>query len=300
MKLTQFRVRAFRCIHDTGVVPVSDTATLMGKNESGKTAILAALAHLNKDKPIDPQDICDDLVDELRADDRIIDGMFELTPAERDFLDRELPEVTNLTEVRIFRTKGSSIIDYEFPQAQFPKKFSPDERGRSGFLDSLDALSSKIREATLAKFESETEPKVRAANAKALKGKFDEIFKSIKAAGLDYRRTDTLLNKLRATITEDFESDRSLLGTFGAVRRMFQGAFFLNDRVSRMKQLLREKLHPRLIYFPEYKVIDGIIDVQEYLQRNKSSLSAATLGISFKRRKRSETFSSGGPRSRAA
>lgn len=53
MKLTEFRVREFRSIWDSGPVKVDDQVTcLVGKNEAGKTALLTALYRTN---PIIPE-----------------------------------------------------------------------------------------------------------------------------------------------------------------------------------------------------------------------------------------------------
>ena len=54
MKLTQFRVREFRSVWDSDPIDVDDRVTcLVGKNESGKTALLTALYRTN---PILPDD----------------------------------------------------------------------------------------------------------------------------------------------------------------------------------------------------------------------------------------------------
>ena len=54
MKLKKFRVREFRSIWDSGLIEVHDQTTcLVGKNESGKTALLTALYRTN---PIIPAD----------------------------------------------------------------------------------------------------------------------------------------------------------------------------------------------------------------------------------------------------
>ena len=48
MLLTCVRVRAYKCIDDSGVVPIEPSVTcLVGKNESGKTAFLEALYRLH-------------------------------------------------------------------------------------------------------------------------------------------------------------------------------------------------------------------------------------------------------------
>lgn len=61
MKLTQFKVREFRSVWDSGLINVDDVTCLVGKNEAGKTALLQALYKTN---PIIPEhgnfDVTDD------------------------------------------------------------------------------------------------------------------------------------------------------------------------------------------------------------------------------------------------
>ena len=52
MKLKKVRVENYKCIFDTNEFTTSDTTCLVGKNESGKTALVEALCHLN---PIDKE-----------------------------------------------------------------------------------------------------------------------------------------------------------------------------------------------------------------------------------------------------
>ncbi|MFX1395326.1 MAG: AAA family ATPase, partial [Promethearchaeota archaeon] len=47
IKLSEFRVRNFRCIDDSDWIRVDDITALMGVNEAGKTALLNALHTLN-------------------------------------------------------------------------------------------------------------------------------------------------------------------------------------------------------------------------------------------------------------
>ena len=47
MRLTQFRVRDYRSVHDSGVILVEpDKTLLVGVNEAGKTALLRALQQM--------------------------------------------------------------------------------------------------------------------------------------------------------------------------------------------------------------------------------------------------------------
>ena len=53
MKLTKVRIKNYKCIHDSTEFDIDDITCLVGKNESGKTAILEALHKFN---PFDPTD----------------------------------------------------------------------------------------------------------------------------------------------------------------------------------------------------------------------------------------------------
>ena len=81
MRLRKFRVRAFRCIHDSGEIKVGDLAAFIGRNESGKTTILQALTLLNKDEQLSDLDLCDEMYEELKSEVKIAEGEFELLPS---------------------------------------------------------------------------------------------------------------------------------------------------------------------------------------------------------------------------
>src|SRR5258707_10419261 len=55
--LSKFRVRNFRNIDDSGWIPVEPVTALVGRNESGKTALLKALHKFNPatEEPYNPQ-----------------------------------------------------------------------------------------------------------------------------------------------------------------------------------------------------------------------------------------------------
>src|SRR6185312_17147264 len=128
MRLRKFQIKAFRCIYDTGSVEVTDAVALIGKNESGKTAILTALTHLNKDKPIDEQDVCEDLSDHLDDNHRIVEGTFELSEAELKSLHDQFPEIQFPKEIIIFRRRGIQSTEYDFPGIRFPTLYSLTEK----------------------------------------------------------------------------------------------------------------------------------------------------------------------------
>ena len=86
MRLRKFRVRAYRCIHDSGEIRVGDLAAFVGRNESGKTTILQALTLLNKEQQVSELDLCDELVEELKSEVKLAEGDFELSHEETSFI----------------------------------------------------------------------------------------------------------------------------------------------------------------------------------------------------------------------
>ena len=66
MELKTVQIKDFRSIRDSGEIEIGDITCLVGKNESGKTALLQALYKLN---PIVPEHGKFDVTDEYpRAD----------------------------------------------------------------------------------------------------------------------------------------------------------------------------------------------------------------------------------------
>jgi len=63
LELKSVRIRNYRSIDDSGVVPIDDVTCLVGKNESGKTAFLHALHLLNPLNPIRGKVRYDDVMD---------------------------------------------------------------------------------------------------------------------------------------------------------------------------------------------------------------------------------------------
>ena len=74
MRLRKFRVRAYRCIHDSGEIRVGDLAAFVGRNESGKTTILQALTLMTREHQLSALDLCDEIVEELKNEVMLAEG----------------------------------------------------------------------------------------------------------------------------------------------------------------------------------------------------------------------------------
>ena len=93
MRLRKFRVKAYRCIHDSGEIRVGDLAAFVGRNESGKTTILQALTLLNREHYISELDLCDEMVEELKNEVRLADGEFDLNSNETRIIKNAFPNI---------------------------------------------------------------------------------------------------------------------------------------------------------------------------------------------------------------
>ncbi|MDB6018212.1 MAG: hypothetical protein JWR19_2701 [Pedosphaera sp.] len=113
MKLTAFRIENYRCIHDSGWVDIGDIAVLVGKNESGKTALLKGLwkfnpfnetsYNLDRDWPRDRR--------KERSEDKIVATVrFTFSPEETAAFAALPDSVKGITDVEIKRNyKGSYL-----------------------------------------------------------------------------------------------------------------------------------------------------------------------------------------------
>ena len=105
MRLRKFRVRAYRCIHDSGEITVGDLAAFVGRNESGKTTILQALTLLNKDESVSDLDLCDEMTEELKEEMKLAEGEFELSQNEVKLIKEKFPNLPEKNRIKLFRTK---------------------------------------------------------------------------------------------------------------------------------------------------------------------------------------------------
>src|SRR5436190_20281070 len=112
MELTQFRVRNFRSVNDSGDIAVSKLTALVGRNESGKSNLLLALASLKPPKGFRPLSPIKDFprgrrLQECTDDTHVVDTRWKLTKEESAELGEMLgPENEQITEVTVSRLYG--------------------------------------------------------------------------------------------------------------------------------------------------------------------------------------------------
>ena len=145
MRLRKFRVRAYRCIHDSGEIRVGDLAAFVGRNESGKTTILQALTLLNKEQQISELDLCDELSEELKSEVSLVEGDFEAESIQvinniEAVLNHSGSDLSDIVKITVYLTDLSL-----FPRLNkvFEKFFKNDPPARSAV--EVSALPMQVR-----------------------------------------------------------------------------------------------------------------------------------------------------------
>jgi len=255
LRLRRFRIRAFRCIHDSGDVTVGDLAAFVGRNESGKTTILQGLILLNRDEIVSDLDLCDEMVEELKSEIKVAEGVFELNEHEREFVKERFPSL-DIKRLKIFRTNKNPEIQYDFEDGKIGEEQNTNLRSwqsiTSDLQNFIDTIPNHIQERLDTNFFQLSSPPKTIGGFKKDLQIFDE---SIKSVASEEEEVISEWNELYPKILENSDG-------------------FLNtsERLE-LEEFIKDNLHPRIVYFSDYKKILGNINLQDYLHGVKSSTS---------------------------
>ena len=255
MRLRRFRIRGFRCIHDSGDVTVGDLAAFIGRNESSKTTILQGLILLNRDEIVSELDLCDEMVEELKSEIRIAEGVFELNENEREFVKENFPGL-DIKRLKIFRTNKNHEIQYDFEEGKIGEEQNTNLRSwqniTSDLQNFIDTIPNHIKEQLNTDFfQLRSPPKTTDGFKKDLQI-FDENIKSVAS------EEEEVISEWNELYPKILKNSDSFLNT--------------SERLE-LEEFIKDNLHPRIVYFSDYKKILGNINLQDYLQHSKTSTS---------------------------
>ena len=252
MRLRKFRVRAFRCIHDSGEITVGDLAAFVGRNESGKTTILQALTLLNKDEKISELDLCDEMSEDLKSEIRLAEGEFELSSNETNMIREKFPNIPEVKKLRIFRTNTFPKTQYEFGSLKISeeenKGISSWENFTSKIFSFLDTIPNHIRIQLDTKFFEASPPKNQ------------EVFDSEMA---DFS------NKFHVLASEEGQVIKEWEEIYSNPENQFDNLLQGTTERTALESFIANNLHPRFVYFSDYKKIYGNINLNEYIKESK-------------------------------
>lgn len=252
MRLRKFRVRAYRCIHDSGEITVGDLAAFVGRNESGKTTILQALTLLNRDEIVSELDLCDELSEELKGEIRLAEGEFELNSNEIRLLKQSFPGLPEMKKIKLFRTNKKQKVQYEFEDIQISEETDNGLNSWENFskqiLNFLDTIPNHLRIQIDTKLFDGPPPKNQ------------EMFDSGMA---EFSNQFHVIAVQEPKVIEEWEK------IYESPENQFSKLLSGESEKSALENFIAAELHPRFVYFSDYKKIYGNINLNEYLREEK-------------------------------
>ena len=252
MRLRKFRVQGYRCIHDSGEIRVGDLAAFVGRNESGKTTILEALTLLNKDTKLSELDLCDEMTEELKSEIKLAEGEFVLNEKETALIREKFPNLQDIKKMKIFRTNKNPRIQYDFGEVKISGEASKRLNSWENFVDRIKsfvlAMPNPIRIRVDTKFLDAPPPRTR------------EVFMDIMAE---------FNNNIYLIASQDQQVISEWKNIYQDLESIFDNMLIGTNERSALDNFIEDKLHPRFVYFSDYKKILGNIDLEEFVRESK-------------------------------
>jgi predicted ATP-dependent endonuclease of OLD family len=265
MRLRSFRVCGFRCIKDSGWIKVKDLVALVGRNESGKTALLQSLMLLNKDAEIQQEDLTDGLEPDQFENGQfsnVIEAKFVFSDQEQEEIKRSFPEFPSLTGIHIYRSRDDEKPKYGQLSQELPEIVSINAETAAAIKPHIEA-AKQLLTAPSADLTQATSGLQKPDNQKlaALKKGLDD---------LSEMQTNPNL-KLQEDVASGLTWLQSLEGllpaTLTVIQTLSDGLNSLHEREKgeeRFFKFIEKKFYPRFVYFSSYKAIHGNVRLSDY------------------------------------
>ena len=260
MRLRRFRVRAFRCVHDSGEITVGDMAAFVGRNESGKTTILQALTLLNRDEMVSDLDLCDEMVEELKSEIKLVEGEFNLNENEIELIREKFPTL-DLKKITIFRTNKNPEIQYDFGDLKLDQKTDIGLKSWKNLTEYILSFTETIPNHIRTQLDTKFLEDHTLKDKEFLRTRLLEFHDNICGKASNEEQVVSEWKKIYDKVMSDFENI-SIENT---------------ERIP-IEQYILDNLHPRFVYFSDYKKILGNINLNEFV---KGSTRSQAGGIEF-------------------
>lgn len=269
MKLKSFQIKNYKVIDDTGPVNLDpDVTALVGKNESGKTAIMKAMwksrnvADSEFDKLYDyPRDR---YAEDRKGMQEVSVLVFELTPEEADELVAQLPKPpAKMPQTVTLRTfyDGEDEVSQEF---EFDPPIGPVARTKRARA-AIKAVAGAV-----SKHASEAADEIEAARDTAVENLDDD-------APLWDPQTVASLDGFHASLQQWTQADGTREDVASAERQKLDKviANAKDGGSDKAAEAWAKKNVPTFIYFDDYGQLETLIHLPLYLSR-KDDLGAKT------------------------
>lgn len=252
MRLRKFRVRAYRCIHDSGEITVGDLAAFVGRNESGKTTILQALTLLNRDEQVSELDLCDEMSEELKDEIRLAEGEFDLNQNEMELVKEKFPGLPEMKKIRLFRTNRNPKVQYEFDEIELGEEENKGLNSWENFskqiIEFLDTIPNHLRIQIDTSF---------------FEGGVPSSQESFDRGMAEFSNQFHVIAIQEPKVIEEWEK------IYESPENQFTNLLSGKSEKKALQNFIESELHPRFVYFSDYKKIYGNINLNEYLREEK-------------------------------
>ncbi len=232
---------------------VGDLAAFVGRNESGKTTILQALTLLNRGVRVSELDLCDELAEALKEEVKLVEGEFVLNQNETSMIRDRFPGLPDVTRLHICRTNRGDDAQYDFGDLDISseenKALNSWENFRERMLAFLDSIPNHIRIQLDASF-------FRPGAPPATRDEFD-------AAMADFSNQFHVKAGDEPKVIHEWEK------MYGSKENQFSSLLAGTTDLDALEHFIEENLHPRFVYFSDYKKIYGNINLNEYIKESK-------------------------------
>ena len=256
MRLRKFRVQAFRCIHDSGDIVVGDLAAFIGRNESGKTTILQALTMLNKDEYISELDLCDEMTERLKSEIKIVEGEFELNQDETEIIKERFPGL-HLKNLKIFRTNKYPEIQYDFGDMKIGEEEDNNIEYWQNITKQISNFTESIPNHISKKLDTDFFIGNTPRDKRIILAELDEFNNTVHAIATEEQQVISEWNKAYNDLIKNTEK-----------------ILIDNTESEALKKFIGDNVHPRFVYFSDYKKILGNINLTEYIKETENVASA--------------------------
>ena len=269
MKALRFRVQNFRNIDDSDWIDLEQVTAFVGRNESGKTALLKALHKFNpaSREPYNPQK---EFPRERYTRDYISRGNragmwpvcsveFEIPNSIKAALESDSRPVEHIPEKVVATRYYDGTLDLEYPQ-EIPD--SPVTA--NAILEALNAFSSAARRLVVGDGDTEEQAQARRSEliewARAWAGELQEIGDLRTGSGKE------LLERLQGEL--DGKSNPETADMVEALLNVVDPTIEESGKppiAEELNGMLRDKL-PVMIYFENYGILDSAIFLPRFVE----------------------------------
>jgi hypothetical protein len=207
---------------------------------------------LNKEERVSDLDLCDEMFEELKEEIRLAEGEFELNSSERNILKEKFPNLPQINKIKLFRTNKKPEVQYEFENIKISEKSDGGLNSWENFskrmLDFLDTIPNHLRIQVNTKFFEDAPPKNQ-VNFDSGLAEFNNQFHVVAIQD--------------PKVIEEWEK------IYSRPENQFSNLLSGGSEKTALENFISNQLHPRFVYFSDYKKIYGNINLNEYIREEK-------------------------------